>query len=170
MFLDARCNSFLERALNFGLTNVIWPVSQVHKIVDLSPFPDRESMWYLEVIEAFKLFYEPLFQEWCQSRRDIDPFFVVSVCYCIFHFSPGFWPMSLLLLRREFWIEPRIHLSFYMQEFASVKGALKMIIYFSISTKYDIIVTMKLFELVDFIITCTQSAYNWIKLTCSSGY
>ncbi|XP_042059942.1 uncharacterized protein LOC125217561 [Salvia hispanica] len=39
------------------------PFIKVHKIVDLSPFPDRESMWYLEVIEAFKLFYEPLFQE-----------------------------------------------------------------------------------------------------------
>ncbi|KAL1544089.1 hypothetical protein AAHA92_20985 [Salvia divinorum] len=39
------------------------PLIKVHKIVDLSPFPDRESMWYLEVIEAFKLFYEPLFQE-----------------------------------------------------------------------------------------------------------
>ncbi|XP_057781898.1 uncharacterized protein LOC131000139 isoform X2 [Salvia miltiorrhiza] len=39
------------------------PLIKVHKIVDLSPFPDRESMWYLEVMEAFKLFYEPLFQE-----------------------------------------------------------------------------------------------------------
>lgn len=36
---------------------------QVHKIVDLSQFPDRESMWYLEVIEAYKLFYEPLIEE-----------------------------------------------------------------------------------------------------------
>lgn len=33
---------------------------QVHKIVDLSAFPDRESMWYLEVMEAFKLFYQTL--------------------------------------------------------------------------------------------------------------
>lgn len=32
---------------------------QVHKIVDLSAFPDREAMWYLEVIEAYKLFYGP---------------------------------------------------------------------------------------------------------------
>ncbi|KAG6432792.1 hypothetical protein SASPL_104379 [Salvia splendens] len=39
------------------------PFIKVHKIVDLSPFPDIESMWYLEVIEVFKLFYEPLFQE-----------------------------------------------------------------------------------------------------------
>ncbi|KAL3828525.1 hypothetical protein ACJIZ3_017327 [Penstemon smallii] len=39
------------------------PVIKVHKIVDLSAFPDRESMWYLEVIEAFKLFYSPLFEE-----------------------------------------------------------------------------------------------------------
>jgi hypothetical protein len=30
---------------------------QVHKIVDLSPFPDREAMWYVKVIEAYKLFY-----------------------------------------------------------------------------------------------------------------
>ncbi|KAK6936143.1 RecQ-mediated genome instability protein 2 [Dillenia turbinata] len=30
---------------------------QVHKMVDLSAFPDREAMWYLEVIEAHQLFY-----------------------------------------------------------------------------------------------------------------
>lgn len=36
---------------------------QVHKIVDLSAFPDREAMWYLEVMEAYKLFYEPLIEE-----------------------------------------------------------------------------------------------------------
>ncbi|KAL2507016.1 hypothetical protein Fot_30663 [Forsythia ovata] len=35
----------------------------VHKMVDLSPFPNRESMWYLEVLEAFKLFYQHLFGE-----------------------------------------------------------------------------------------------------------
>ncbi|KAK6144281.1 hypothetical protein DH2020_021101 [Rehmannia glutinosa] len=40
-----------------------FPMLKVHKIVDLSPFPDRESMWYLEVMEAFKLFYQPLFEE-----------------------------------------------------------------------------------------------------------
>ncbi|KAH6836710.1 GDSL-like lipase/acylhydrolase superfamily protein [Perilla frutescens var. hirtella] len=39
------------------------PLIRVHKTVDLSPFPDRESMWYLEVMEAFKIFYQPLFQE-----------------------------------------------------------------------------------------------------------
>ncbi|KAI3461343.1 hypothetical protein Pfo_018006 [Paulownia fortunei] len=39
------------------------PMIKVHKIVDLSPFPDRESMWYLEVMEALKLFYQPLFEE-----------------------------------------------------------------------------------------------------------
>ncbi|KAG5577915.1 hypothetical protein AABB24_018845 [Solanum stoloniferum] len=39
------------------------PLVKIHKIVDLSPFPDRESMWYLEVIEVFKLFYQPLFEE-----------------------------------------------------------------------------------------------------------
>ncbi|MBA0700181.1 hypothetical protein Goari_001748 [Gossypium aridum] len=39
------------------------PVIKVHKIVDLSPFPDREAMWYLEVLEAYKLFYQPLIEE-----------------------------------------------------------------------------------------------------------
>ncbi|OAY51486.1 uncharacterized protein LOC110613275 [Manihot esculenta] len=39
------------------------PMIKVHKIVDLSPFPDREAMWYLEVIEAYKLFYQPLIEE-----------------------------------------------------------------------------------------------------------
>ncbi|CDP07001.1 unnamed protein product [Coffea canephora] len=35
------------------------PMIKVHKIVDLSAFPDREAVWYLEVMEAFKLFYQP---------------------------------------------------------------------------------------------------------------
>ncbi|XP_057955740.1 uncharacterized protein LOC131149368 isoform X1 [Malania oleifera] len=39
------------------------PMIKVHKMVDLSPFPDREAMWYLEVMEAYKLFYQPLFEE-----------------------------------------------------------------------------------------------------------
>ncbi|XP_038894076.1 uncharacterized protein LOC120082820 [Benincasa hispida] len=39
------------------------PVIAVHKIVDLSKFPDREAMWYLEVVEAYKMFYEPLIEE-----------------------------------------------------------------------------------------------------------
>ncbi|KAF2300724.1 hypothetical protein GH714_015335 [Hevea brasiliensis] len=39
------------------------PMIKVHKIVDLSPFPDREAMWYLEVMEAYKLFYQPLIKE-----------------------------------------------------------------------------------------------------------
>ncbi|KAL6577428.1 hypothetical protein OROMI_011704 [Orobanche minor] len=40
------------------------PMLKVHKLVDLSPFPDREPMWYLEVMEAFKLFYQlPLFED-----------------------------------------------------------------------------------------------------------
>ncbi|KAK3205830.1 hypothetical protein Dsin_019876 [Dipteronia sinensis] len=39
------------------------PMIKVHKIVDLSAFPDRESMWYLEVIEAYKLFYQPLIED-----------------------------------------------------------------------------------------------------------
>ncbi|VFQ82773.1 unnamed protein product [Cuscuta campestris] len=38
------------------------PFIKVHKIVDLSPVPDREAMWYLEVVEAFKLFYQPLLE------------------------------------------------------------------------------------------------------------
>nr|BAF36320.1 hypothetical protein [Ipomoea trifida] len=37
---------------------------KVHKIVDLSPVPDREAMWYLEVVEAFRLFYQPLIEEY----------------------------------------------------------------------------------------------------------
>ncbi|KAL5763882.1 hypothetical protein ACOSQ2_016476 [Xanthoceras sorbifolium] len=39
------------------------PMLKVHKIVDLSAFPDREAMWYLEVIEAYKLFYQPLIED-----------------------------------------------------------------------------------------------------------
>ncbi|XP_031488502.1 uncharacterized protein LOC116256307 [Nymphaea colorata] len=35
------------------------PMIKVHKIVDLSPQPDREAMWDLEVIEAYKVFYQP---------------------------------------------------------------------------------------------------------------
>ncbi|KAI3702659.1 hypothetical protein L6452_28407 [Arctium lappa] len=39
------------------------PLIKVHKIVDLSAFPHREAMWYLEVLEAYKLFYLPLIQD-----------------------------------------------------------------------------------------------------------
>ncbi|KAK7404814.1 hypothetical protein VNO78_05786 [Psophocarpus tetragonolobus] len=39
------------------------PMIKIHKIVDLSSSPDREAMWYLEVIEAYKLFYQPLVEE-----------------------------------------------------------------------------------------------------------
>ncbi|XP_044482405.1 uncharacterized protein LOC123208864 [Mangifera indica] len=39
------------------------PMIKVHKIVDLSAFPDREAMWYLEVMEAYKLFYQPLIED-----------------------------------------------------------------------------------------------------------
>ncbi|XP_028777123.1 recQ-mediated genome instability protein 2-like [Neltuma alba] len=39
------------------------PMIKVHKMVDLSSFPDREAMWYLEVLEAYKLFYQPLIEE-----------------------------------------------------------------------------------------------------------
>ncbi|KAK7257649.1 hypothetical protein RIF29_31775 [Crotalaria pallida] len=39
------------------------PLIKVHKIVDLSQSPDREAIWYLEVIEAYKLFYQPLVEE-----------------------------------------------------------------------------------------------------------
>ena len=38
-------------------------IIKVHKSVDLSSFPDREAMWYLEVIEAYKLFYQSLIEE-----------------------------------------------------------------------------------------------------------
>ncbi|KAJ8426307.1 hypothetical protein Cgig2_007830 [Carnegiea gigantea] len=31
------------------------PMIKVHKIVDLSAHPDREAMWYLEVIEAYRI-------------------------------------------------------------------------------------------------------------------
>ncbi|PON58462.1 RecQ-mediated genome instability protein [Parasponia andersonii] len=39
------------------------PIVKVHKMVDLSGFPDREAMWYLEVIESYKLFYQPLIDD-----------------------------------------------------------------------------------------------------------
>uniref|UniRef100_A0A1J3DR99 RecQ-mediated genome instability protein 2 n=1 Tax=Noccaea caerulescens TaxID=107243 RepID=A0A1J3DR99_NOCCA len=39
------------------------PLIKVHKMVDLSGSPDREAMWYLEVMDAYRLFYEPLIQE-----------------------------------------------------------------------------------------------------------
>ncbi|KAG4988933.1 hypothetical protein JHK84_031495 [Glycine max] len=39
------------------------PMIKVHKIVDLSSSPNREAMWYLEVMEAYKLFYQPLVEE-----------------------------------------------------------------------------------------------------------
>ncbi|XP_059430860.1 uncharacterized protein LOC132164373 [Corylus avellana] len=39
------------------------PIIKVHKIVDLSEIPNREAMWYLEVMEAYKLFYGPLIEE-----------------------------------------------------------------------------------------------------------
>ncbi|KAI3427552.1 uncharacterized protein J3R85_009382 [Psidium guajava] len=39
------------------------PMIKVHKMVDLSAFPDREAMWYLEVLEAYRLFYKPLIEE-----------------------------------------------------------------------------------------------------------
>ncbi|XP_020393712.1 uncharacterized protein [Zea mays] len=34
-------------------------IKQVHKMVDLSSQPDREAMWYMEVAEAYSLFYLP---------------------------------------------------------------------------------------------------------------
>ncbi|PKU66631.1 uncharacterized protein LOC110097763 [Dendrobium catenatum] len=33
------------------------PQIKVHKVVDLSAYPDRESLWHMEVIEAYNLFY-----------------------------------------------------------------------------------------------------------------
>ncbi|XP_073046177.1 phosphomevalonate kinase, peroxisomal-like [Primulina eburnea] len=53
---DSR-NPFVEYALQYAIA-----AAHVHKLVDLSAFPDRESMWYLEVMEAFELFYQPMFQ------------------------------------------------------------------------------------------------------------
>ncbi|KAK4742721.1 hypothetical protein SAY87_000722 [Trapa incisa] len=38
------------------------PMIKVHKMVDLSASPDREALWYLEVIEAYRLFYMPLIE------------------------------------------------------------------------------------------------------------
>jgi len=38
-------------------------------MVDLSAFPDREAMWYLEVMEAYKLFYQPLIEEFMRLLR-----------------------------------------------------------------------------------------------------
>ncbi|GAB2285484.1 hypothetical protein Dimus_019933 [Dionaea muscipula] len=40
------------------------PLIKVHKMVDLSPYPDREAMWYLEVIEAYRMFYQPLLEDY----------------------------------------------------------------------------------------------------------
>ncbi|KAL6499756.1 hypothetical protein OROGR_027666 [Orobanche gracilis] len=46
------------------------PMLKVHKLVDLSPIPDREAMWYLEVMEAFRLFL-PITSIWrLMQRRD----------------------------------------------------------------------------------------------------
>jgi len=36
-----------------------YPAIKVHKMVDLSDLPDREAMWYMEVAEAYNLFYLP---------------------------------------------------------------------------------------------------------------
>ncbi|CAM8939830.1 hypothetical protein QQ045_017571 [Rhodiola kirilowii] len=38
------------------------PAIKVQKIVDLTAFPDREAMWYLEVVEVYKMFYQPLLE------------------------------------------------------------------------------------------------------------
>ncbi|BBN67779.1 hypothetical protein Prudu_181S000700 [Prunus dulcis] len=42
---------------------------QVHKMVDLSASPDREAMWYLEVLEAYKMFYQPLMEGPCLNKE-----------------------------------------------------------------------------------------------------
>jgi RecQ-mediated genome instability protein 2 len=31
-------------------------------MVDLSASPDREAMWYLEVLEAYRFFYQPVIE------------------------------------------------------------------------------------------------------------
>ncbi|KAK2980065.1 hypothetical protein RJ640_028794 [Escallonia rubra] len=58
----------VELSLSSDFRNRQWktgdlPMIKVHKMVDLSLFPDREAMWYLEVVEAYKLFYQPLLEE-----------------------------------------------------------------------------------------------------------
>lgn len=53
--------------------------TQVHKIVDLSSCPDREAMWHLEVIEAYKLFYLPAFGEWCKYSLHSLMYFLLSL-------------------------------------------------------------------------------------------
>ncbi|GAB2214911.1 hypothetical protein Droror1_Dr00019278 [Drosera rotundifolia] len=40
------------------------PMIKVHKMVDLSAHPDREAMWYLEVIEAYRMFYQPVLEDY----------------------------------------------------------------------------------------------------------
>ncbi|KAM5584363.1 hypothetical protein ABKV19_003967 [Rosa sericea] len=39
------------------------PMIQIHKMVDLSASPDREAMWYLEVLEAYKFFYQRMIDD-----------------------------------------------------------------------------------------------------------
>ncbi|KAI3989640.1 hypothetical protein MKX01_036249 [Papaver californicum] len=66
-------NEFLLRNWKIGMYVMVvgllamrpgeFPLIRVHKMVDLSGFPDREAMWYLEVIEAYKLFYDFSFEE-----------------------------------------------------------------------------------------------------------
>lgn len=47
----------------YTITGNYASVIKVHKLVDLSKFPDRETMWYLEVIEAYEMFYKSLMKE-----------------------------------------------------------------------------------------------------------
>ncbi|KVI02067.1 hypothetical protein Ccrd_019632 [Cynara cardunculus var. scolymus] len=54
---------FSYETTTLGLAKSEKLLLQVHKIVDLSAFPHREAMWYLEVLEAYKLFYLPVIQD-----------------------------------------------------------------------------------------------------------
>ncbi|XP_047313257.1 uncharacterized protein LOC124916566 [Impatiens glandulifera] len=47
------------------------PMIKIHKMVDLSPYPDRESIWYLEVMEAHKLFYQAFLEEE-EQEQDLE--------------------------------------------------------------------------------------------------
>ncbi|KAJ9551600.1 hypothetical protein OSB04_015645 [Centaurea solstitialis] len=60
---DKRFSFHGQRCYAISMINKIFLKFQVHKIVDLSAFPHREAMWYLEVLEAYKLFYLPPIQD-----------------------------------------------------------------------------------------------------------
>ncbi|KAK9939932.1 hypothetical protein M0R45_016612 [Rubus argutus] len=69
LFLSAECR---RRPWNIGMyimaigrytvRNAEPPMIHIHKMVDLSASPDREAMWYLEVLEAYRFFYQPVIE------------------------------------------------------------------------------------------------------------